>query len=164
MNAKDLAQQLEDMRRYTKMVLDGIKEEDCFRFPDGCPTHIGWQLGHCAIAEYGLVLKSVRGELETDKEFVPSNFPELFGRGSKPLPAGECPSMSEIIKAFDAVHRQVVEECVNFSPELLSEKVSFEHPLFETKMGAIVWCAHHEMTHAGQITLIRRLLGYEIRF
>jgi len=33
------------------------------------------------------------------------------------------------------------------------------HPLFKTKLESLFWCAHHEMLHAGQIGLVRRLLG-----
>ncbi len=29
-----------------------------------------------------------------------------------------------------------------------------------TKLRALLWCAHHEMLHAGQIGLLRRHLGY----
>jgi hypothetical protein len=32
-------------------------------------------------------------------------------------------------------------------------------PLFKTKLGAIEWCAQHEFVHAGQIALLRRLMG-----
>lgn len=33
-------------------------------------------------------------------------------------------------------------------------------PLAKTKMESLLWCAHHEMLHAGQIGLLRRQLGY----
>ena len=33
------------------------------------------------------------------------------------------------------------------------------HSLFETKMGALYWSARHEMLHAGQIGLLKRLVG-----
>jgi uncharacterized damage-inducible protein DinB len=33
------------------------------------------------------------------------------------------------------------------------------HRLARTKFESLVWCAHHEMLHAGQIGLLRRLLG-----
>ena len=29
----------------------------------------------------------------------------------------------------------------------------------QTKLDSLFWCAHHEMLHAGQIGLVRRLLG-----
>jgi hypothetical protein len=33
------------------------------------------------------------------------------------------------------------------------------HPFAKTKLLALLWCANHEMLHAGQIGLLRRLLG-----
>ena len=33
-------------------------------------------------------------------------------------------------------------------------------PWDSTKLLALLWCAHHEMLHAGQIGLLRRHLGY----
>ncbi len=35
------------------------------------------------------------------------------------------------------------------------------HPAFTTKLGALLYCARHEALHAGQIGLLRRLLGYK---
>jgi hypothetical protein len=32
--------------------------------------------------------------------------------------------------------------------------------LCKTKLECLHWCSHHEAVHAGQIGLIRRLLGY----
>jgi len=32
--------------------------------------------------------------------------------------------------------------------------------LAKTKLWSLLWCAQHEMVHAGQIGLLRRLLGY----
>jgi uncharacterized damage-inducible protein DinB len=32
--------------------------------------------------------------------------------------------------------------------------------LAQTKRASLLWCAQHELVHAGQIGLLRRLLGY----
>jgi hypothetical protein len=42
----------------------------------------------------------------------------------------------------------------------LDQTVPHPHPFATTKLLALLWCAHHEMLHAGQIGLLRRLLGY----
>jgi uncharacterized damage-inducible protein DinB len=34
------------------------------------------------------------------------------------------------------------------------------HALVRTKYQALAWCAQHEVVHAGQIGLLRRLLGH----
>ena len=42
----------------------------------------------------------------------------------------------------------------------LDQPVPHPHPFAKTKLLALLWCAHHEMLHAGQIGLLRRHLGY----
>ena len=43
----------------------------------------------------------------------------------------------------------------------LDEPVDEPYALFPTKLGGLYFCAAHEMMHAGQIGLLRRLLGKE---
>ena len=33
------------------------------------------------------------------------------------------------------------------------------HRLFHTRLGSLLWCSRHEMVHAGQIALLRRMIG-----
>ena len=35
-----------------------------------------------------------------------------------------------------------------------------QDPFATTKLKALLWCAQHEMSHAGQIGLLRRHLGF----
>ena len=42
----------------------------------------------------------------------------------------------------------------------LDQSVPHPHRFATTKLRALLWCAHHEMLHAGQIGLLRRHLGY----
>jgi hypothetical protein len=46
-----------------------------------------------------------------------------------------------------------------FTEAHLAEPLDEPYAVYPTKLGAIVFCAHHEMLHAGQIGLLRRLLG-----
>jgi uncharacterized damage-inducible protein DinB len=45
-------------------------------------------------------------------------------------------------------------------PPELDQPVPHPHPFATTKLKALLWCAHHEMLHAGQIGLLRHHLGY----
>lgn len=147
------------------MTLDGISSDDFFRIPAGCPTHIAWQLGHMAIAEYGLGLAIPRGPRPSDEELIPTSFREHFARGSTPAPDRDAnPSIDEIASVFNRVHDQLLAEIPTFTDDLLDEPVGVEHPMFRTKFGALMWCIQHEYTHAGQISLLYRLLGGAARF
>ena len=60
---------------------------------------------------------------------------------------------------FDRVHAQVLKEAPSFTTEQLQEPVEAPFAAEPTKLGALLFCSHHEMIHAGQLGLLRRLLG-----
>src|SRR5262249_15288626 len=75
------------------------------------------------------------------------------GDAGKNLPAGEIRSI------FDRVHDRVLLEAPSFTPEQMKEAVEAPYAVEGTKLGSLYFCSHHEMLHAGQIGLIRRLTG-----
>jgi uncharacterized damage-inducible protein DinB len=68
-------------------------------------------------------------------------------------------AIEEIRRVFDAVHQQAIRELVQRTDAELDAPVERPHAAFTTKLGAVEWCAPHEMLHAGQIGLLRRLMG-----
>jgi hypothetical protein len=157
----DLAlQQIEFARSYTLLTLAEIDQADWFVMPAGCPTHAAWQIGHLAMAEYGLCLFRQRGRREIDMELMSSGFRKLFSRGSVPdADASKYPPVAEIRETFDRVHAQVLKEVPLLTAEGLKEPVEPPYAVEATKLGCLLFCSHHEMLHAGQIGLLRRLLG-----
>jgi len=153
-------QQIEFARRYTLGLLAETDEADWYRQPVNCPTHLAWQVGHLAMAEYGLCLFRQRGRAEIDREIMPSDFRKAFSRGSQPEtdPAKFLPP-ADIRATFDRVHAQVLIEATAFTPEQMKEAVDFPYAVEATKLGCLYFCSHHEMLRAGQIGLLRRLLG-----
>src|SRR6476619_2482315 len=79
-------EQIKFARGYTLTLLADISGEDWFRVPAGVPTHLAWQVGHLAMAEYGLCLFRQRGRKSEDLELMPSKFRKQFSRGSIPDP------------------------------------------------------------------------------
>jgi hypothetical protein len=159
--ALDLAlKQIEFARSYTLSILAEIDEADWFTMPLGSPTHVAWQIGHLAMAEYGLCLFRQRGRQEVDLELMSSGFRKLFSRGSVPeAGAGKYPPPGEIRAMLDRVHVQVLKEGPSFTTEQLEEPVEPPFAVEPTKLGCLLFCSHHEMLHAGQLGLVRRLLG-----
>jgi hypothetical protein len=153
-------QQIEFARAYLLATLEGVDEADWFAMPAGSPTHLAWQLGHVAMAEYGLCLFRVRGRQEADTQLMSSSFRKLFSRGSAPqADAAKYPPLGEIRATLDRVHAQVRLESPGFTPEVLAEPSEMPYAVEATKLGGLFFCSHHEMLHAGQIGLLRRLLG-----
>jgi uncharacterized damage-inducible protein DinB len=56
----------------------------------------------------------------------------------------------------------VIEELNGFSDGLADQPIEPpEHPMFKRKLDAMIFSAQHEFIHAGQIALLRRLLGHD---
>jgi DinB family protein len=154
-------QQIQFARQYTLSLLGDIDPREWFAMPSGCPTHLGWQVGHLAMAQYGLCLFRIRGRQETDAELMTSSFRKQFSKGTTPeANAAIYPPPEDIRATFDHVYAQAMKELPSLSEAMLAEPVDM--PYVEgcpNKLGALLFCSHHEFLHAGQIGLIRRLLG-----
>jgi hypothetical protein len=154
-------EQIAFARNYTVRLLRHTDPAEWFRQPAGGVSHIAWQVGHLAMAEYRLVLGRVRGPRPGDKELIAPEFLRAFGRESVPDPAPErYPAPAEIRAVFDRVHEQVLRDLPGLADADLDAPLLTPHALCSTKRAALFWCAQHEMLHAGQIGLLRRLLGH----
>lgn len=153
--------QIRQARRYTEDLLQNIPDEYWFAEPPGGITHVAWQVGHLAVCEYGLAMKRVRGIRPDDDQLVSADDFRLFGKGSVPVFDAETyPSVGAIRELLQRVHRQTLEELSSLDEATAAEPTSDPpHAMFQTKLGALVWCVQHEFLHAGQIGLIRRQLG-----
>ena len=102
----------------------------------------------------------IRGQKDEDASLIAPELLKLFGRGSAPTSdPGEYPAADEIRQLFDRVHTRAIEELDVLDDAVLDEPTD-PHPMFSTKLGAAAFCPLHEMVHAGQIGLLRRLRGY----
>ena len=155
-----LVKSLQSTRGYTNAVLDRIPESDWFKQPPGGVTHVGWQIGHLTVAEYFLGLERIRSEQAADEDLIPQTFFKQFGRTSIPDPdPNNNPSPAELRAGFDRVHARVIKETQDLNDKVLDELSDKKHPMFKDKFGSLCWCTQHEFSHAGQLSLIRRLLG-----
>jgi uncharacterized damage-inducible protein DinB len=114
-----------------------------------------------AIAEYNLTLRRIRGDRHEDERLIGPTFAAAFGRDSAPIAdPTRYPAIEEIRSTFDAVHQQVLNELPGIPDADLDQKLDPPHRVCQTKRDALWWVSRHEMLHAGQIGLVRRLLGY----
>jgi hypothetical protein len=154
-------QRMRFARVYLLPLVKDIRPDDWYRQPSEGISHIAWQVGHVAVAQYGLALRQVRGPRPEDNALVPESFLTLFGRGSTVNPDRSAyPSPEEIRAVLDRIHDRVPHDLAGMIDDQLDELSTTPHPAFKTKFDALVFCAEHEMVHAGQIGLLRRFLGY----
>jgi len=155
-----VCQQITFARAYTLSLLADLDDSDWLRQPREGVTHVAWQVGHLAMAEYGLGLFRMRGRRADDRSLMPGHFRKKFSKGSTPDPdPGSNPSPAELRDVFDGVHQQVLAELPTYTTADLDEPADEPYALYPTKLGGLYFCAAHEMMHAGQIGLLRRLLG-----
>jgi hypothetical protein len=158
-----LIDQIASARAYTVGLLETIEPRDWFRQPVEGVTHLAWQVGHLAFAEYKLTLERFRGVRLNDAALISTEFLTRFARGTVPDPDPvRYPPPDEIRATFDRVHMQALHELKDVPDVELDQPPLLPHPLCPTKHGVLVWCNQHEMLHAGQIGLLRRLLGYPL--
>lgn len=148
-------------RDYTAWLLDSIPPDNWFRAPSEALTHVAWQVGHLAMSEFRLGLSRIRGDRHEDDRLMSPAFLASFGRESVPnLDPATYPSVEEIRATFDRVHRQLLIELMDIPDAELDEPLIQPHRICRTKIDSLWWCSRHEMLHAGQIGLLRRLAGH----
>ena len=157
----DLAyRQIVFARQYTLTLIDDLSDDEWLCVPPGASTHIAWQVGHLAMAEYGLCLFRIRGRQPEDLQLMSSTFRKRFSRGSTPvLDPQQQMAPREVRAALDRIHNQVILELPSCPESVLEQPVAEPYAVYGNKLGALLFCSHHEMIHAGQIGLLRRLLG-----
>jgi hypothetical protein len=154
-------EQITFARNYTVRLLDSLEPADWFRQPPTGITHIAWQVGHLAMAEYRLALERIRGARPQDADLISEEFLRTFGRESVPDPdPAKYPTAAEIRSVFNRVHQQSLRELQSLDEGHLDQPVLKPHSLAKTKLWSLIWCAQHEAVHSGQIGLLRRQLGY----
>ncbi len=164
----ELNEQLENFRKhhawireYTLQLLDDLSDDQWYWSPDSAVTHAAWQAGHIAMAQYGLTLFRQRGRKSEDGELMTGKFRKKFMKGTQPTANREdYPSPGEIREVLDAVNRQMLSELADFdNSDHLGELIDEPNAGFGDKLGAFMFACDHEMLHAGQIGLLRRLMG-----
>lgn len=154
---------IEFARKYSSSLLEGLTDDEWFWTPDQFTTHIAWQAGHLAMSQYGLTLFQQRGRIrEIDSQLMSSKFRKLFMRGTEPASDRDAyPEPQEIREMLDRIHKQMQKEIVTFDGDQLDEELGPPHAGFATRYGALLFAGDHEMIHAGQIGMLRRLMGKE---
>ncbi len=152
--------QMRFSREYTLTLVSDIPFEAWYEQPAGIPTHLAWQVGHLAVAEYGLMLFRQRGRAEGDLELMPGWLRKKFSRGTSAVSADETGVRPEDLRnILDKIHQQAMLESASLPASSLGEPTDMPYAVHPLRLGALMFCPLHESIHAGQIGMLRRLLG-----
>lgn len=152
-----MLRQMEFAREYTLGLLHSVPDELWEVVPVGLPTHFAWQVGHLAMAQYGLMLFRMRGRAEGDVSLMPGWIRKRYSRGSVPstIP-GDQPSRGELLESLSRIHGEAMSFVAGMPASTLREPTDMPFAGFPVKLGALLFCPLHESIHAGQIGLLRR--------
>jgi uncharacterized damage-inducible protein DinB len=130
-----------------------VRPEDWFRNPGDDSNHLLWLLGHLVVHR-GKVLKTLGQDWD-------ASWASLFARGAERTAAAEYPSVDEVREAWDQVSQQL-SAALSEPPADVLAKAAPDGPLsFDKKVsGTIAFFAFHDAYHTGQVSYLRKWLGY----
>ncbi|HCD02801.1 MAG TPA: DinB family protein, partial [Planctomycetaceae bacterium] len=82
----ELVDRIQGVRDYTVSLVDAVPESEWFRQPAEGVTHVAWQVGHLAMAQYRLALDRVRGVQPGDEDLISEQVLSIYGKDSVPDP------------------------------------------------------------------------------
>jgi hypothetical protein len=154
--------QIQWARQYSLQLIESIQGSQWYDIPSGQSSHLAWQVGHLAVAQYGLMLFRQRGRAEGDIQLMPGWLRKQFGRGSQPSTSLHgMPSSDELMQHLNAIHHQSINEASQLTVQTLREPCDVPYCVYPIRLGALMMAPVHEGIHAGQIGAIRRGLGLE---
>jgi hypothetical protein len=136
---------------------EGMDHADSLVQPQPAGNCANWVLGHILVSR-NMILRLLGAEpLLGDDESQP------YRRGSAPLGDGAADAVSfeKLLGMLDASQETIMERLPTLDDEALAREVTgpFGKP---EQLGNVIGALHfHEAYHAGQIGVIRRLLGRE---
>jgi len=136
-----------------KKAIDVILPEQWFLRPGNDSNHLMWVAGHL-VASRAAVLKSLGAEWQT-------SWSALFTRGAKLATAEKYPAAEEVRNAWDDVSGKLLISLADAPADVLAKPAPKGPPSFDGKIsGLVAFLAFHETYHVGQVSYLRKWLGY----
>jgi len=136
----------------SKAIAD-VRDEDWFRAPGNDSNHMMWLLGH-VVVHRGQVLKTLGVDWN-------SSWASLFAPGSQRVNDAEYPTVGEMRAAWDEISQQLKAALSEASPDVLTKPAPQGPPSFDMQLsGTVAFYAFHDTYHTGQVSFLRKWLGY----
>ena len=136
-----------------KKAIDGILLKQWFLRPGDDSNHLMWVAGHLVVHR-GAVVKSLGAQWET-------SWSSLFTRGAKLAAQDQYPAVEEIRNAWDEVSTKLLASFTEATTDLLAKPAPKGSPSFDGKIsGLVAFLGFHETYHVGQVSYLRKWLGY----
>jgi uncharacterized damage-inducible protein DinB len=130
-----------------------VAANDWSRQPGDDSNDLLWVFGH-VVVHRGRTLNLLGTKWDTD-------WASLFARGSKRADDGAYPTVDELRAAWSQVSADLSAALRSASPDALATDAPSGAPSFDGKLsGTVTFFAFHDTYHAGQISYLRKWLGY----
>ena len=130
-----------------------VEPEHWFRKPGDDSNHLMWVLGHL-IVHRGRTLNILGADWDTQ-------WASLFARGSERVADTEYPTVEEMRNAWKQVSAELSTALRETSADVLTKDAPKGPPSFNGKVsGTLAFFAFHDTYHAGQVSYLRKWLGY----
>jgi hypothetical protein len=155
-----LAFELEGTRDWTLKLLADVSGDDWTFQPNAGLPHALWLCGHLTSAQNTLIHVRCLGVNVLDPEFD-GHFP--IGIDVKPPSEHDYPPIEKVLTWMGEMQTKTQEAVRGMTDDVLDKpalgKNGNPHPHYSDVRGAVAHCNRHEAFHAGQLAMIRRLLG-----
>ena len=137
--------------------VDDLKPSDFEHQPSPGVNCAAWIIGHLTLTD----LRSLIGLGVTDLPSLPEGFEAKFAttKASANTQFGFGDPI-ELVKLFDAHRAKLIVTILAAELSKLQEPPAVTSPLFSSRGEAALFMGLHTSMHLGQITIIRRSLGY----
>jgi hypothetical protein len=145
---------LEMSRKFLHMFVDDLTPvERRFR---ACPEAncIDWLVGHMVLSE-----QRFHAVFGAPSPALPAGFDAKFARDDVAPRQSDYGETSGLMTLFDEQRNVTVEAVRALTTEQLILPLAKPHPRFSTLGEAAAFCSLHVTMHAGQMSMIRRVLG-----
>ncbi len=143
---------LDEVRRKTLSLLEGVTDEQARWAPEGLQNTILWHAGHCYVVVEWLTMQSLGAETA-----CPEGWFGLFSWTSRPteIPDNHWPTLEEVVHELQLQHGRMHKLLCNLNPDY------FQNPAHNrpdtTVRHRILHALHDEANHGGEIWLLRKL-------
>ena len=135
------------------MAIADVKTGDWFRTPGDDSNHLMWLLGH-VVVHRGKVLTMLGADWN-------ASWAPLFARGAQRGDAEQYPSVEEMRDAWNHVSEQLKATLNGSTAETLGSAPPEGFPSFDKQVGgSVAFFAFHDCYHTGQMSFLRKWLGY----
>jgi len=136
----------------SKAIAD-VRPEDWYRTPGDDSNHLMWLLGH-VVVHRGQVLKTLGRDWSR-------SWASLFAPGSQRVDDAEYPTIDEMRAAWEEVSQQLRATLRETPPDVLTKPAPEGPPSFDKQLsGTVAFYAFHDTYHVGQVSFLRKWLGY----